>query len=61
MTLQELFAWAALPMIIGCVAAILVARLCYLRFRGNKLDDKPAEPEVAASAVPPAKASLASH
>ena len=51
LSLQQLFAWAALPMLIGCVAAILVARLCYLRFRGNKLDDKPAEPEVTAGAV----------
>jgi AAHS family 4-hydroxybenzoate transporter-like MFS transporter len=47
LTLQQLFAWASLPMAIGCVASILVARLCYLRFRGNKLDDKPAEAEVA--------------
>ena len=48
MTLQQLFAWAATPMVLGCVAAILVARLCYLRFRGNRLDDKPAESQAAA-------------
>jgi MFS transporter, AAHS family, 4-hydroxybenzoate transporter len=60
LTLQQLFAWASLPMVIGCVAAILVARLCYLRFRGNRLEERPAEPEVAGSAAP-AKASLAPH
>ena len=60
MTMPQLFAWAALPMVIGFVAAILVARLCYLRFRGNRLDDKPAEPEIAGSQTP-AKASLAPH
>ncbi|HEV7714978.1 MAG TPA: hypothetical protein VGO53_05265, partial [Steroidobacteraceae bacterium] len=43
--LQELFLWASLPMLVGVVAAVLVARLCYVRFRGFQLDDKPAEPE----------------
>ena len=58
MTLQELFAWASLPMALGCIAAILVARLCYLRFRGNRLEDQAADPEIAPA---PAAASLAPH
>jgi AAHS family 4-hydroxybenzoate transporter-like MFS transporter len=40
--LQTLFLIAALPMVIGVVAAGLVARLCYTRFRGLQLDDAPA-------------------
>ena len=50
MPLQQLFLWAALPMAVGLVAAIIVARLCYRRFRGFQLDDKPAEPESALQA-----------
>ncbi|MEP7242355.1 MAG: MFS transporter [Gammaproteobacteria bacterium] len=48
MPLQQLFLWAALPMVVGLVAAIAVARLCYVRFQGFQLDDKPAVPEVIA-------------
>lgn len=43
MPMQELFLWASLPMVIGLFAAILVAVLCYKRFRGFTLDDRPAE------------------
>ena len=42
MPYDEMFMWAALPMMIGLVAAILVAWLCYRRFRAFTLDDKPA-------------------
>ena len=56
---QQLFLWAALPMAVGLIAAVLVARLCYLRFRGNRLDDKPAEPETDVSAASAKAASLA--
>jgi hypothetical protein len=34
-------------MAVGLIAAILVARLCYVRFRGYQLDDKAAVPETA--------------
>jgi hypothetical protein len=40
-------------MTIGLVAAILVAWLCYKRFRAFTLDDKPAEPD--AGAISPAR------
>jgi AAHS family 4-hydroxybenzoate transporter-like MFS transporter len=53
----EMFLWASLPMAIGLVAAILVAWLCYKRFRAFTLDDKPAEPEAdGAAAAKPAPA-----
>ena len=45
MPLNELFAWASTPMAIGAFAAIGVTVLCYSRFRGLKLDERPAEPE----------------
>jgi hypothetical protein len=45
-----MFAWASTPMVAGAVAAIGVAALCYRRFRGFRLDDRPAEPEAAAPA-----------
>lgn len=52
MPLQELFLWAASPMVLGAVAAAGVARLCYVRFRGFQLDEKPAEPEGVAGTAP---------
>jgi AAHS family 4-hydroxybenzoate transporter-like MFS transporter len=56
MPLNQLFAWASTPMAVGAVAAIGVAALCYVRFKGFKLDERPAEPEgpadAAASAQP---------
>jgi AAHS family 4-hydroxybenzoate transporter-like MFS transporter len=55
MPYHEMFLWASLPMTVGLVAAILVAWLCYKRFRAFTLDDKPAVPEAdAAAAVKPA-------
>jgi MFS transporter, AAHS family, 4-hydroxybenzoate transporter len=42
MPASELFMWAASPMAVGSIAAILVAVLCYARFRSMTLDDKPA-------------------
>ena len=45
MPYHEMFLWASLPMAVGLIAAILVAWLCYKRFRAFTLDDKPAEPE----------------
>jgi MFS transporter, AAHS family, 4-hydroxybenzoate transporter len=61
MPLQELFRWAALPMAVGFLAAFLVARLCYVRFRGHRLDERPAEPELTPSAAAAKPASLASN
>ena len=45
MPLNELFAWASTPMAVGALAAIGVTVLCYSRFKGLKLDERPAEPE----------------
>jgi hypothetical protein len=41
--LQQLFLLAAAPMIIGLIASIGVARLCYTRLGGLHLDDLPAK------------------
>lgn len=49
--MNELFLWASLPMALGLVAAMLVARLCYKRFRGFTLDDRPAESDAGARAA----------
>jgi AAHS family 4-hydroxybenzoate transporter-like MFS transporter len=43
--LGELFGWAAAPMAAGALAAVGVTVLCYSRFKGLKLDERPAEPE----------------
>lgn len=43
--LSELFGWASAPMAFGALAAIGVTVFCYQRFRGLKLDERPAEPE----------------
>jgi MFS transporter, AAHS family, 4-hydroxybenzoate transporter len=43
--LSELFAWASAPMALGAIAAVGVTVLCYARFRGLRLDERPAEPE----------------
>ena len=42
MTLQTLFLLAGLPILIGLVASILLAWLCYRRFNSVLLDDTPA-------------------
>jgi AAHS family 4-hydroxybenzoate transporter-like MFS transporter len=39
--LQQLFLWAAAPMVVGLLASIGVARLCYQRLGGLHLDDLP--------------------
>ena len=39
MPLPRLFLVAAAPMVLGTVAALFLARLCYLRFGGHQLDD----------------------
>jgi hypothetical protein len=46
---------------VGFIAAVLVARLCYVRFRGHRLDERPAEPELTPSAAAAKPASLASN
>ena len=51
MPLDELFAWASSPMAVGAIAAIGVTALCYQRFKGLKLDERPAEPEGESSAA----------
>jgi AAHS family 4-hydroxybenzoate transporter-like MFS transporter len=43
--LSELFAYASSPMALGAVAAVGVTVLCYSRFKGLKLDERPAEAE----------------
>lgn len=40
--LPQLFLWAALPMFVGLLASLGVARLCYRRLGGLHLDDLPA-------------------
>ena len=42
LSMQTLFLIGAIPMVIGSVAAFLLARICYKRFGGLQLDDKPA-------------------
>ncbi|MDT8397957.1 MAG: MFS transporter [Pseudomonadales bacterium] len=43
--MQTLFVAAAIPMVIGVIAASLLARICYKRFDGFQLDDIPALPK----------------
>jgi MFS transporter, AAHS family, 4-hydroxybenzoate transporter len=42
LTMQTLFLLAALPLIVGLIAAILLSWLCYRRFNSFLLDDTPA-------------------
>lgn len=58
-TLQEMFLWASLPMAVGFIAAVLVARLCFRRFRGHILDERPAVPEMPTSSLPAKSAARA--
>ncbi len=53
MPLSELFAWASAPMAVGALAAIGVTVLCYQRFEGLKLDERPAEPEGGSASAAP--------
>ena len=39
--MQQLFLAASAPMIIGGISALFLARICYKRFGGLQLDDKP--------------------
>ena len=41
LSMQQLFLIGAVPLIIGTIAAALLARICYQRFGGLQLDDKP--------------------
>jgi MFS transporter, AAHS family, 4-hydroxybenzoate transporter len=43
-SMPDLFKAAACPMALGAVAAIVLARLCYVRYAGLTLDDTPAAP-----------------
>jgi AAHS family 4-hydroxybenzoate transporter-like MFS transporter len=52
--LQKLFLLAATPMFVGVIAAILLARLSYLRLGGTQLDDAPAAPPGVATSSSPA-------
>ncbi len=45
MPIGELFAWASAPMAVGAIAAAALTVVCYHRFKGFKLDERPAEPE----------------
>lgn len=42
LSMQTLFLIGATPMVIGSIAAFLLARICFKRFGGLQLDDKPA-------------------
>lgn len=44
MPMDRLFITATIPMIIGTVAAVILARLCYVRFQGFQLDDAAVTP-----------------
>jgi AAHS family 4-hydroxybenzoate transporter-like MFS transporter len=59
MPYQEMFLWASLPMAVGLIAAVLVAWLCYKRFRSLTLDDKPAVPETETPAAGAKPATIA--
>src|SRR6185312_2658728 len=48
----DLFKAAAVPMAVGAVAAVVLARLCYVRYGGLKLDDTPISAPPAASGHP---------
>lgn len=48
--MEKLFFIGAAPMIVGTIAAIILARICYTRFNGLQLDDTPAN---AADTSPP--------
>jgi MFS transporter, AAHS family, 4-hydroxybenzoate transporter len=51
--LQQLFLAAALPLLLGAAAALLLARLCYVRLGGLQLDDTPATPRVSSGSIQP--------
>jgi len=41
-TMDKLFFIGSLPLVVGTIAAIILARICYKRFNGFQLDDTPA-------------------
>lgn len=43
MSMEKMFMIAAIPMLIGCGAALILCKLCYTRFGGLQLDDTPAD------------------
>lgn len=45
MPMEQLFAAAAIPMLAGVCSALLLARLCFVRFGKLQLDDRPAVAE----------------
>jgi AAHS family 4-hydroxybenzoate transporter-like MFS transporter len=47
-SLPQMFQVAALPLVLGMVAAIALTRLCWVRYDGFQLDDKPAGENVGA-------------
>ncbi len=50
--MQQLFVAAAIPMAIGAAAALLLARLCYVRYGGLTLDDTPVDSGAQPSSAP---------
>lgn len=50
--MPDLFKAAAVPMAVGAVAAIVLARLCYVRYGGLTLDDTPIDTAPATGAAP---------
>lgn len=51
LSMQQLFLIGAIPLIIGTIAAVILARICYQRFGGLQLDDKPSGSVVEAPAI----------
>ncbi len=51
--MQQLFLAASLPLAVGLIAAALLARLCYVRFRGFQIDDTAAVVPVAPGGAQP--------
>ncbi len=50
--MQQLFMIGAVPMVVGTIAAVTLARICFVRFNGLQLDDTPAKtPDPPKSAV----------
>jgi MFS transporter, AAHS family, 4-hydroxybenzoate transporter len=45
--MQQLFAFAAIPLLIGITSAAILARLCYVRLGGFQLDSTPAAARIA--------------
>ncbi|TAJ92280.1 MAG: MFS transporter [Gammaproteobacteria bacterium] len=50
--INQLFMIGAIPLIIGAIAAAILARVCYQRFRGFQLDDAPATPAPTSGSIP---------